>query len=193
MGVKLRKHVAAAALAVLAAALAPGAAGAVDVMIGGRAEACSVAAKAGRFDAPSLENCTLAILAEPLWGKELAGTYVNRGTMFIGLKNWGAAMSDLNEAIRIDPSIGEAYVNRGGALIGLRRFQEAVDEINKGIALNPSELEKAYGNRALAKWSLDDLRGAYQDFRKAQELKPEWAWPAEQLAAFTVSPAPSTN
>jgi len=178
----------AAALAVsLTFVAAP--AGAVDVIIGGRAEACSRAAKANITNADAVENCTLAITGEPLYGHVLAATYVNRGTMFLGNMNYGSALRDFDDAIEIEPSLGEAHVNRGGALIGLRRYQEALDEINKGLALNPDEPEKAYGNRALAKWSLDDLRGAYLDFMKALELKPDWAWPAEQLAQFQVVPA----
>ena len=177
-----------AAALVLLAVAAPGAADASTVVIGGQAEACSVAAKAGRYDAPSLEACTQAITGEPLHGHELAATYVNRGTMYIAALNYLQAMRDMNDALAIEPNLAEAFVNRGGAMIGLRRYREAVDEINKGLALNPSEPEKAYGNRALAKWSLDDLKGAYQDFLKAQELKPDWTWVAEQLTAFKVTP-----
>lgn len=195
----IRKHpilpscaalVAAAALA--GAALIPGPAGAVDVVIGGRAEACSKAAKIGLATPDTLENCSLAILQEPLPAKDLAGTYVNRGTMFLALMNWGAALSDFDQALHIYPTMGEAYVNRGGALIGMHRYKEAVDDIDRGIAMNPEQLEKAYANRALAKWSLDDLKGAYLDFTKAQELKPDWDYPAQQLAHFTVTPGGKT-
>jgi tetratricopeptide (TPR) repeat protein len=159
---------------------------AVDVVIGGRAQACSVQAKAGIANPLSLENCTMAIAGEPISGRALAATYVNRGTMFLALRNWGSAIRDFEEALAIQPDLGEAFVNRGGALIGMKRYQEALAEINRGLELNPEEPEKAYGNRALAKWSLDDVRGAYDDFMKAHELKPDWTWPTEQLANFRV-------
>jgi tetratricopeptide (TPR) repeat protein len=175
----------AAALALCIAAV-PRPARAIDLIIGGRAEACSREAKAGLANPLSIENCSMAITGEPLWGHPLAATYVNRGTMYLGLRNWGSAISDFDQALKIEPALGEAFVNRGGALIGMRRYQEALSDIDKGLALNPEEPEKAYGNRALAKWSLDDLRGAYYDLMKAQELKPEWTWPAEQLANFRV-------
>jgi tetratricopeptide (TPR) repeat protein len=179
-----------AASAALAAGLASAsAAPAADVIIGGRSEACSIAAKASQADPLALENCTMALLGEPLHGHSLAATYVNRGTMFLALMNWGSALSDFDQAIAAEPAMPEAWVNRGGALIGLHRFKEAVENIDKGIALMPEEPEKAYGNRALARWSLDDLKGAYEDFLKAQELKPDWPWPAEQLAQFTVETA----
>ena len=174
----------AAALALAAAAPRP--ARAVEVLIGGRAQSCSEQAKAGIATPVSLENCTLAILAEMLSGRSLAATYLNRGVMFLDMGNYGSAMRDFDEAQAIQPDMGEAYVNRGAALIGLKRNREALDEINRGLALDPEEPEKAYGNRALAKWNLDDLRGAYDDFMKAHELKPDWAWPTEQLSNFRV-------
>ena len=170
----------------LGALAAPRPAHAIDLIIGGRAESCSREAKAGLANPLSLENCTMAITGEPLWGYALAATYVNRGTMYLGLGNWGSAIRDFDEALAIEPSLGEALVNRGGALIGMRRYKEAVEEIDRGLALNPDEPEKAYGNRALARWSLDNIKGAYDDFMKAHELKPEWAWPTEQLTNFRV-------
>jgi len=182
-----RPVLACAALAAALAAAAP--AGALDLIIGGRAEACSRAAKAGISDPLSVENCTLAITGEPISGHALAATYVNRGVMFLANSDYGSAIRDFDDAIEIEPSLGEAYVNRGGALIGLKRYQEALTEIDKGLALSSDEPEKAYGNRALAKWSLDDLRGAYDDFMTAQALRPDWTWPAEQLAHFSVVPA----
>ncbi len=183
-GLKASVLVGAVAVAVFAAAPRP--AHAIEVLIGGRAQICSEQAKAGVASPLSLENCTMAILAEMLSGRSLAATYLNRGVMFLDRGDYGSAMRDFDEALAIQPDMGEAFVNRGAALIGLKRNQEALDEINRGLALNPEEPEKAYGNRALAKWNLDDLRGAYDDFMRAHELKPEWAWPTEQLANFRV-------
>lgn len=171
------------AMAVLAA---PQPARAVDVAIGGHAEQCSKDAKAGIVTPLAIENCTLAILGDELSGHALSATYVNRGTMFIATQNYPAALKDLNEAADIEPGLGAAYVNRGAALIGMKKYREGLVEIDRGLALNPEEPEKAYGNRALAKWSLDDIKGAYDDFMKALELKPDWPWATEQLSHFKV-------
>jgi tetratricopeptide (TPR) repeat protein len=166
--------------------VAPRPAEAVEVLIGGRAQSCSEQAKAGMANPISLENCTMAILTEMLTGRSLAATYLNRGVIFLDMGNYGSAIRDFDEALAIQTNMGEAYVNRGAALIGLRRNEEALEQINRGLALDPDEPEKAYGNRALAKWNLDDIRGAYDDFMRAHELKPEWTWPTEQLAHFRV-------
>ncbi len=74
----------------------------------------------------------------------------------------------------------------GAALIGQGRFAEGVAEIDKGLALNPTEPEKAYFNRAVAEERLGDLKSAYNDYRKAQELKPDWPLPQTELARFRV-------
>jgi Flp pilus assembly protein TadD len=161
-------------------------AAASDTIIGDRVQACSTAAKENKVDALAIENCTLAINGQLMDAHLTAATYVNRGTMFMAVMNWGAALADFDQAILLEPTMAEAYVNRGGALVGLRRFKEAEAEISKGLAMMPEEPEKAYGNRALARWSQDDLKGAYEDFKMAQMLKPEWAWVSEQLASFNV-------
>ena len=42
-------------------------------------------------------------------------------------------------------------------------------------------------DRALAHEGLEDAKSAYLDYRKAQELAPDWTAPAEHLPRFTVS------
>jgi tetratricopeptide (TPR) repeat protein len=178
----------AAALTLFAAA-SPSPAAASETIIGGRAELCAKAAKDGQHSPEAIENCTFAITTEPIYGHLLAATYVNRGTMYLGALNYGSAIKDFDDALKVEPNLGVAYVNRGGALIGLRKFKEAEAEITHGISLMPEEPEKAYGNRALARWSQDNLQGAYEDFMQAEALKPDWEWPKEQLTHFTLTPA----
>lgn len=162
----------------------------ITVLGGGMAESCSVAAKvAAKSRKPrtdSLEICTLALERELLEGYDLAGTYVNRGVIHLTRQEYPQAQRDFEAAIRIMPDLGEAYVNRGAALIGQGREAEGIADIDKGLTLAPSEPEKAYFNRGLAKERLNDLKGAYLDFRKAQELKPDWEMPSAELSRFTV-------
>jgi tetratricopeptide (TPR) repeat protein len=83
--------------------------------------------------------------------------------------------------------MGEAMVNRGAALIGMGQFAEAEREITEGLKYNPELPERAYYNRALARWRQDNVKGAYYDFQKALELKPGWEEANTQLAYFTVT------
>lgn len=187
-GSTIRAGLAAAVLAGGLAATSP--AFALDVIIGGQAELCSKAAKAGLATNDALGWCTTAILSEPLTPKDLAGTYVNRGTLYLVRESWDQAMSDFDTTLAKMPTLAEAIVNRGAALLGQGKYAEAVIEISRGIELNPEEPEKAYANRAAARWRMDDVKGAYVDFLKAQALNPTWDLPREQLTHFVVQPAP---
>ena len=178
------------ALIVLAAALLPLAARAQSVTVlgaGRLAEECSRAARVGRASDDAVAMCTLSIASEPLTGRELAGTYVNRGVLKLIAAEYPAAEADFDLAVATDPSIGESFVNRGAARIAQRRYREGLDDLDHGLTLHPGEPEKAYFNRAIAREGLGDVPGAYADYRTAAGLKPGWTAPVAELARFTVS------
>ena len=170
----------------LAASLAAGPANALDTIIGGMASACAKDAKNGVATQDAVNNCTDALLSDVMTLRDRAATMVNRGTMYMNRKQWDAALLDFDMAIKMQPKMGEAYVNRGGTLVGMQRFAEGEEQITYGLQFDPELPERAYYNRALARWRMDNVKGAYYDFRKAQELKPTWSEPTEQLAYFTV-------
>jgi tetratricopeptide (TPR) repeat protein len=171
----------------VALALAASPAAALDTIIGGMASACARDAKAGNATPDTIGNCTVALLSEPLSLRDVAATRVNRGTLYLVTKDWQAAIRDFDVALKQQPKMGEAMVNRGAALIGMGQFAEAEREITEGLKYDPELPERAYYNRALARWRRDDVRGAYFDFQKALELKPGWSEATTQLAYFTVT------
>ena len=179
-------HILALAAGVALMGWAAGAQAAVTVLGGGMARQCSVAALNGASDSKSEDMCTLALESELLNLRDRAGTYVNRGVLKLRRKEFASAQWDFNRAIETKSDIGEAYVNRGAAHVGSKRYAEGLADINKAIELGVEEPEKAYFNRALAYEGLDNLKAAYFDFRKAQELAPEWEQPAKELARYTV-------
>jgi tetratricopeptide (TPR) repeat protein len=180
------------ALAVLAAT-AGAASAQVTVSVGGRAAECSQFAKAGKATPEAFAACTDAIYTEPLNQHDLYGTYVNRGTLHLVRGESVSALADFDIAKAGAPMLGESLVNRGAALINLNRAAEAEPEITKGIEMGTEEPHKAYYNRGLARWWLEDFKGAYFDLKKAQELKPDWAVPGQVLANFTVTPVAATG
>ena len=163
----------------------------VTVIGGGFAEECSTSAKAVSGNHPpgaeALQHCSLAIDTEVLDPRDLASTYVNRGVLYLAIADYQAAIKDFDSALSVEPRLGEAMVNRGAALIGQGRDADGVAEIDRGLALSPSEPEKAYYNRALAEERLNDLKSAYFDYKRALELKPDWAMAKAELARFTVT------
>jgi tetratricopeptide (TPR) repeat protein len=174
----------------VAALVATAASAQVTVFSAGASQAtsCSLAARHGNASPQTIETCTLAINSEPLAGRDLAGTHVNRGVLYMHNMEWGPALDDLDIALSIDPRMGEALVNRGALLIAKGRFADGIAEINRGLALNPEEPERAYYNRALAEERLDNVKGAYYDYLRASELAPTWTAPQEELKRFRVSP-----
>ena len=164
------------------------AAHAFETVMGGLAGACSAAAKQAIHDEHAVETCSMA-LDEPLDPHDRAGTHVNRGAMELLNRDMEQARADFDEALRIKPDMGEAHIGRGVYLIGMERWPEAEAEVSQGLDLGSEEPEKGYYFRGLARWGQENFKGAYFDFRKASELKPDWSLPKQQLLNFKVEPA----
>jgi tetratricopeptide (TPR) repeat protein len=160
-----------------------------SVIGAGPARACFEAANSGRADLTALIDCDTAISGQELSARDRAATVVNRGVIHLLRRDAASALKDFDRAISWRPDLGEAYVNRGAALILQGDFQGAVASIDRGIELGAEDPHEAYFNRAIAHEKLDDMRAAYADYRRAVELKPDWALPQQELARFTVTSA----
>ncbi len=158
----------------------------VVISSGALAGACYEAAKSGTPSEDGIHLCTRALAEDALDAKDRAGTLINRSVLLIRAKSYRQALSDLEVAQRLAPGLGEGDVNRGAALLGLHRWNEAVAALNLGLQERASEPEKAYFNRATAREQLDDLTGAYLDYRKAAEIAPHWDAPRQELTRFHV-------
>ena len=97
------------------------------------------------------------------------------------------SLKDYAEAIRLRPELGAAWLNQGAALIYKRDFGAAIAPLNKAIELNSTDLFAAYYNRAIARENTGDVEGAYADFKKSLELRPEWDLAERQLTRFVVT------
>ena len=167
---------------------AAGASAAVTVFGGDHAQACYQAAKNGLAGPSYLDECNQAIGFELLPTKDLAGTYVNRGAVYMTMQAWSEAEADFNHALELHPNFGEALVNLGAAQIGQHHNQEGVETISRGLAIGSMEPEKAYFNRAIGYEGLGDDKAAYYDYLKASQLAPNWVQPRQELVRFTVRP-----
>ena len=134
-------------------------------------------------------TCTRAIREETMSRTNLAATYVNRGVLRMRDGRYEAAIADYAEALSIKPQLGEAYLNQGAAHIYQRDFDGALTPLNRAIELETNDIFAAYYNRAIAREHTGDLAGAYADFKKSLELKPDWEKAEQQLARFTVESA----
>lgn len=171
---------------VLALGFGTSASASVLVLGEGLAPACSQAAFAGRSDRESIATCSRALEEGGLARRDRAGTLVNRGIMLTRARAYADAGRDFEAAIRLNPDLGEAFVNRGVLAMADARYDLALADINKGLKLGVDEPAKAYFNRALAHEGLGDAKSAWLDYRKAQELAPDWDAPARMLVRFRV-------
>ena len=75
----------------------------------------------------------------------------------------------LNEAIEIDPYDARFYISRG-TLKGKENYEDAIEDYTKAIEFDPNNVF-AYRLRSDAKRKLGDNEGAYEDDKKADQLK----------------------
>lgn len=167
---------------------------------GGYAELCAIAARqvedpeavqryqvtGSRLGLSPLEICGRAINGYDGSGENIAESYNNRGVILFIQGNHAGALQDFERAIRQQPSMAQAHLNRGYTLNALQQWSDAVAALGQGIALGSPELAKAYYNRAIAHEESGALRAAYDDYRKAAELAPEWEAPRQELTRFSV-------
>ena len=180
-----------ACIAVAAGYGAASAQGAVTVIGGGLAQACYEAAETGEI-APqqAIDICDRAITGETLRRRDKAATYTNRGILHMRNGNNTRALWDYQRSISMMPELKEAKVNLGAALYNLKRYGEALDALNEGVGTT-SEGARVIGyyNRGLTHEKLGDLQAAYEDFRTALTMKPDFKLASDQISRFTVVPA----
>ena len=66
-----------------------------------------------------------------------AEAYVNRGNELYNQGDYQAAISDYDEAIRLDPNDAIAYYNRGLAKSELGDLEAAISDYDEAIRLQP--------------------------------------------------------
>jgi len=178
------------ALAALAAAgllvsLAGGAQAAVQVIGPAAAEQCFDFAENGGDLQEGIARCSFA-LNFALSVTDRAATYVNRGVIQLGMHRFEQALADIDSGIALDPNLGDAYIDRGATLMALERYDDALVDLNKGIGLGPHRPHIAYYDRAIIDERNGDIRAAYNDYKKALELEPNFAPAAGELKRFRV-------
>lgn len=176
--------------AVAGAFSASGAQAAVTVIGSGSAQLCFQAADNGRATREALDFCNDALLGA-LTRDDRAATHVNRGVLELAMMQINAAQDDFNAGLAINANLGEGYVDRGATLIAQKKFAEAIIDINKGLSLGAKEPHIAYYDRAVAEEALGNLRAAYDDYRQALIVQPDFTRASDELKRFKIVEKPS--
>ncbi len=163
---------------------------AITVLGGGPAQFCYRAADEALPPRDFIAYCDQALMTS-LSPADRAATYINRGVLRLVMKNLDGANQDFNAALAINDKLGEAYVNRGATLIAKGQYAEGLLDLNRGLALGTSEAHLAYYDRAIASEALGNLRGAYDDYRMALTLQPNFEPASNQLKRFKIVDSPN--
>ena len=172
-------------------ALAAPAGAAVSVLNGTLANSCYQAAEFGSSSIEGLRVCSLALDETALSTRDRAATYINLGIVRSRSDDSEGALDSYNRGLALDPSLGEGYVDRGAVQIVLKNYQAAIADITKGIELNANKPEIAYYDRAIANEAVGNIRDAYIDYKKAVEIRPDFALANGQLSRFRVVRKPA--
>ena len=162
-----------------------GANAAVTVLGPGPAQECFEFAENGGDLHEGLMRCTMA-LNTAISVADRASTYVNRGVIHLGLHENDEAFADIDSGIELNPTLGDGYVDRGAALMSLGHYERALTDLNKGISLGPHRPHIAYYDRAIIDEHNGDIRAAYDDYKKALDLEPNFGLAADELKRFRV-------
>jgi len=175
-----------AALALLAVS-ATGASADQKVVGAGTSMTCIAQAQDPNADLKAaVQGCTDALNFQPMSISDRVGTVINRGILRARMHDATGALSDYNDAISMDDKAAQAYLNRSATLIGLKRYSEAKSDADKAIALQATPLEVGYFNRAVAEEGLGNVRAAYEDYKMALKVQPNFQPAKDELTRFKV-------
>jgi tetratricopeptide (TPR) repeat protein len=119
--------------------------------------------------------------------------YFERGKERAQAGEYGPAVGNYTEAIRLDPAFTEAYLRRGWAFGRLGQFEQAIQDFTEALRLDPSSAY-AYANRGWAYAQVRHYEQAIQDCTQAIRLDPNLA-PAYHIRSWACAqhPAPARD
>ena len=117
-------------------------------------------------DTGATDRATSGVQAGP---QSVAGFY-NRGISFAKGAEFDKAISDLNDAIRLDSRFAAAYVVRGEIWLSKNELEKAMGDLNEAVRLDPHG--RAYNVRGLIWARKKCYDSAIDDYNEAIRLDP---------------------
>jgi lipoprotein NlpI len=136
---------------------------------------CNFVGEISRAD-QSIAACDRVLSDPKVTGPSRATAFSNRCGWWWAKKDPDRALSDCNEAIRIDPTYAAAYVNRGNTYLNKADLERAFADFNEAIRLDPKNAW-AYNARGNLFKNKGDLDHAMADLNESIRLDPNYAMP----------------
>jgi tetratricopeptide (TPR) repeat protein len=131
----------------------------------------------------ALSSCAEALTAK-ISPKDRIATLVNRGTIEAASSNIDASLGDYDAALALNPNMADIYIDRGSALMRVARYEEARVSFDRAVSLGGANTYMAYFNRAMAEEKAGNVASAYQDYKQAVALAPDYQPAKAELARF---------
>jgi tetratricopeptide (TPR) repeat protein len=137
----------------------------------------------GTYSFLTWERCQVWKDSISLWNDVLKNypslriAYNNRGTVYLHRGDYDKAISDYNQALRINPGYVTAYnlyENRGTAYLLKGDYERAIADYDQAVRIRPN-YAMAYHNRGTVYLYKEDFEEAISDFNKALEINPGYA------------------
>ena len=151
------------------------------------AAAVEAASRSGTVTDAATQTCQQALGWAHFVPDELGPVLSNNGVLHLIRGDYQAALTDFNAALRAGAEASSTLNDRGLAEAGLHQYQAAVDSYGQALAKATANQERIYFNRAMAQEDLGNLKAAFLDYRKANELAPNWRKAANELSRFKVA------
>jgi tetratricopeptide (TPR) repeat protein len=100
--------------------------------------------------------------------------YASRGLAYRCKQDYGRALVDMTEAIRLSPKTATLYSNRADAYFAKGEYERGMADINEAIRLSPND-PALYYNRGTAYGQRKDHERAVTDLSRAIHLAPDFS------------------
>jgi len=122
----------------------------------------------------TIAACTAIMQSGQESTENLASAFNNRGVAYDDKGQFDLAITDYNQAIRLEPNSADAFNNRGNAYNRKGQLDLAIADYNQAIRLEPN-LATAFSNRGAAYHSQGQEDLAIADCNQAILLMPDFA------------------
>jgi tetratricopeptide (TPR) repeat protein len=104
-----------------------------------------------------------------------AGTYAARGWCYLVADAAQLALPDFEQALRLDPNLGDAYAGRGSSRVLLRQYRPALSDAGEALSHGPASPRHYYNIARIYVQAGDALdREAWRDHRASAGTQGAW-------------------